>query len=877
MTFDLIQENARLEQEMIDSGIKRFMSNLKSTTVDKVTGKAKRNESQSAYGAAIMRETVRPLAEALIKFCEMSVGRPGRTPKAIDRLLDFDPYIAAFITSKTIIDSLSNPQKFVTLALSISKKLYDEEYFNELKDGQHVNPKTGDTIDSKLWYNTLEQDLNKRGSRNYTHRAAVLRNFGKKIGKPQVISDSDLSSQAEIGKCLIDLFALETGLIEKIVETKGNRRIAYVYPSALAEETIHDLINDMQDMQPDAGPMVVEPLLWSDPWNGGYRNSKLRERNPLIHSKSKLQYAMMKGYDYNPLNSMCQSAWRINTDMLEVLRTEASKAYSDIIPSAEPMLPAKCPIHLPEIPKGRKGKVIRKKWFDSLTKEDRETFFKWKDDARQTYTDDKKRFSQRSQLSRILKLALKYIKYEAIWFNHFLCYRGRKYAIGTLSPQGCDYAKAVIEPKDSELLGPHGLKWMKIHLTGVYGYDKVTIEERIQWCKDNQEAIHAVADDPFGSVYDFWKGADKPFQFVAACKELSRVWKEIKAGFPAEYCHSRMIAAQDGSCNGIQHFSAMLMDEVGGSAVNLINRSSKPNDIYGDVSTEVLPILNAEKDPELIPLAGVLKALTIDRSTCKRQTMIIPYGGTMESCKDYSRDWVVERLSKLKKGNDKDKRLVKRAEIYGFKKLGGYLATAVWKALQKVVVGSLEAMKFIQACSRAVVAGEKGDKNGELLYWTTAIGFPVVQDVKQTRDLIIDTRLCGKMQMSCQVPLNKIDKAAMRTKIAPNFVHSYDSCHMSMAINYAREKFGINFFACIHDSYGTHVGKSEELAIAIRESFIDLYTNHEPLKAFWEHCKTLWEQYENPAVKKFPTWESIEICMGNLDINEVRKSKTFFL
>ena len=38
----------------------------------------------------------------------------------------------------------------------------------------------------------------------------------------------------------------------------------------------------------------------------------------------------------------------------------------------------------------------------------------------------------------------------------------------------------------------------------------------------------------------------------------------------------------DGSCNGLQNFSAMLRDEVGGKAVNLIP-SDKPQDVYMEV------------------------------------------------------------------------------------------------------------------------------------------------------------------------------------------------------------------------------------------------------------------------------------------------------
>uniref|UniRef100_UPI002FBEC18E DNA-directed RNA polymerase n=1 Tax=Escherichia coli TaxID=562 RepID=UPI002FBEC18E len=48
--------------------------------------------------------------------------------------------------------------------------------------------------------------------------------------------------------------------------------------------------------------------------------------------------------------------------------------------------------------------------------------------------------------------------------------------------------------------------------------------------------------------------------------------------------------AFDGSCSGIQHFSAMLRDEVGGLAVNLLP-SETVQDIYGIVAKKVNEIL----------------------------------------------------------------------------------------------------------------------------------------------------------------------------------------------------------------------------------------------------------------------------------------------
>jgi DNA-directed RNA polymerase len=50
---------------------------------------------------------------------------------------------------------------------------------------------------------------------------------------------------------------------------------------------------------------------------------------------------------------------------------------------------------------------------------------------------------------------------------------------------------------------------------------------------------------------------------------------------------SGLPVAQDGSCNGLQHFSALLRDEIGGKAVNLIP-GDVPEDVYQRIADKVL-------------------------------------------------------------------------------------------------------------------------------------------------------------------------------------------------------------------------------------------------------------------------------------------------
>jgi DNA-directed RNA polymerase len=103
----------------------------------------------------------------------------------------------------------------------------------------------------------------------------------------------------------------------------------------------------------------------------------------------------------------------------------------------------------------------------------------------------------------------------------------------------------------------------------------VPFADRIQWVKDHQEQILDSALQPLDGQR-FWTEADSPWSALAACFEWAGY---VMTG--TEFV-SHLPIALDGSCNGLQNFSAMLRDPVGGKATNLIPQE-KPADIYTQV------------------------------------------------------------------------------------------------------------------------------------------------------------------------------------------------------------------------------------------------------------------------------------------------------
>ncbi|MFO7945906.1 MAG: DNA-directed RNA polymerase, partial [Armatimonadota bacterium] len=99
--------------------------------------------------------------------------------------------------------------------------------------------------------------------------------------------------------------------------------------------------------------------------------------------------------------------------------------------------------------------------------------------------------------------------------------------------------------------------------------------------------------------------------------------------------------AADGSCNGLQNFSALLRDKVGGKATNLLP-TDIPEDIYSEVASVVTKKLKEKAlDPEDTHAAEWLR-IGVSRKITKKPVMTLPYGSTLSSCTESVEEWLME-------------------------------------------------------------------------------------------------------------------------------------------------------------------------------------------------------------------------------------------
>jgi DNA-directed RNA polymerase len=313
-------------------------------------------------------------------------------------------------------------------------------------------------------------------------------------------------------------------------------------------------------------------------------------------------------------------------------------------------------------------------------------------------------------------------------------WRGRLYAVPVdLNPQGEDAVRALLTFSEGKALDERGAFWLAVHGANSFGEDKVSFEDRVEWVRTNEDAILKSAADPHHETW--WRGADAPWQFLAFCFEWA-AFKQHGIGYV-----SHLPVSLDGTCNGLQHFSAMLRDEQGGSAVNLMP-SDTPHDIYAKVAERVVQTLSEDADP----LAEKWLGIGVDRKLVKLAVMTLPYGAG-----DYTRgDQIKEYLEDLR---PKAIRTSPRERNYLVKK-------HVTPAIEAMVPSARKAMQWLQEVALAMAAKDLP------VQWQTPTGFVVQQSYHKQDSVLVKYR--GK-KIQHRMPTEKFTVDAKDNRLGPRW------------------------------------------------------------------------------------------------------------
>jgi Autographiviridae RNA polymerase len=525
---------------------------------------------------------------------------------------------------------------------------------------------------------------------------------------------------------------------------------------------------------------------------------------------------------YGAINALQRTPWQVNEDVFVVL-DELWNARSGLadLPLQDPLPTPPPPDFLPN-----EGRSMTKEERAALTEDQRAYFKRWKRQIRDIRKANARARCKVVATSKMLVVAQLMKPHERFYFPHQLDWRGRAYALPLfLNPQGPDLARGLLRFAEAREVGESGGFWLACHGAKCFGVDKVAFDQRRDWVFEHSDAIVNVAQDPLSDLW--WTEAGEPWQFLAFCLE----WAEFAAsGFSPAY-RSRLPISMDGSCNGLQHFSAMLRDPEGAAATNLVP-AEKPQDIYQRVADRVqerlYDLIEASEDRgrwgqvpdgqvEAVYARQWMDSGLIDRSLVKRQVMTLPYGVTRYGM----RDQLDAHCRKEKIDLGKHFEDILPAMVFFTDELLG--------AIHETVEAAAHAMGWLQECARIA--------NEDLLplMWTSPSGFPVRQHYPERKSRQVRTLLLGSMRKFSLFEENwkSIERRQMVAGIAPNFVHSLDAAHLMLTVVAAEEEERRSMaWAMVHDSFGTHAGDAETLALTLRQQFVRMYEEHDVLAEF---------------------------------------------
>ena len=524
------------------------------------------------------------------------------------------------------------------------------------------------------------------------------------------------------------------------------------------------------------------------------------------------------------VNIMQKTEWVINKPVFDVLETCILNSYQL----------GKLPINPEDIP-------LPPKPFDIAINKEAKT--KWKREASNVYKERAKSKSKYIQIRQILEEAKKFLDI-GFWYPYQLDFRGRIYPKSPmLSPQSADYARALIKFKFGKPMATEeAFNNFAVAGAGLFGEtDKEELSIRRQWVIDNADKIISTANSPLQDTW--WCEADKPFSFLAWCIEYRDF---AETDFDPKFITTLPIHS-DCSNSGLQHYSAMMRDEVGGKATNLVP-SNKPNDVYGLVAEKVIDKLKQETNP----MAKQWLEYGIDRKICKKPVMCLPYSLTQYSCRQYIQDHVEKELVENNKPHNFGDDLFKSTY---------YLTKIVWKSINEVIVGAKDIMKFLKDVAK-LVASENLP-----VAWTSPLGLPIMMSAYKKESKRVKTKMGDSIiKLSVSSETEEIDRRKTQQSICPNLIHQLDSSVLSLSVVKGSE-LGIDNFSLIHDSFGVLAPDADNMSLALREAFCEIYSKD--ILANW--AMEMKQMLSEKNQKKFPPLPE----KGNLDLEQVKKSIFF--
>ena len=790
-------------------------------------------------GARIVEEISRRLMMSVKAYKKARTARrsTGITPRqrAQGVLKHINTSVAVALTIETMINATAS-QRYHTAARmrgAVGRALRNHIY---LAAHAKANP---------VMFRQVRKSISELLTKDKGRVESVLESIRSDEGSlpfEMAVSDEDcMVAGAAMAELLLEVApdVFELHQITDFNKRGSNKTTSYLRFTHEFSESMENIEALFAEVTPLHLPITEKPLTWTDQTDGGFYDNLLRRR-PIMGTRSSAQLAAMSENPcpevYSAINTIQGVGWRVNED---VLLTFEHYADSPFVPESLDV-PSNSPPVKPEYPG------------DDIREEKGAAWRHYANGMRQYHRDIQGWDRRRAEVGRMLYLARMYQERGVPhYLVHGIDFRGRIYPTSSaLNYQGDDLNRALCYFDEAKPIETQdAADWYLVHGANCWGNDKVSFVERVRWCHDNKANIQAVADDPLDCTW--WHGADKPWMFLAWCLEAASFITNPRPGFL-----SRIPVSMDGSNNGLQIYSLLLRDEVGGVATNCAP-TARPSDIYQDVADTTTHELQkiAHEDSVGGQHARSWLALCggkIPRKATKRVVMTDVYGSTMYSRQHYVSEWYFDIVRRKKMDPPPFEPRTTYAATW-------WLAQRITDALNKVVTAAQAAMAWLRAV--ADIAASQGVH----LQWTAPTGLVVKQQYLKGTSRKVEIICRRKIKVYLRDWTSEVDKKRNANGLCPNFIHSLDAAAAALTINRAAEA-GVTGFMFIHDSYGCHASDAPTLARVLREVYTDMFSTDLMASLAAEFSAQLAPGTELPPLPE----------KGTLNINELSGSKYFF-
>lgn len=470
--------------------------------------------------------------------------------------------------------------------------------------------------------------------------------------------------------------------------------------------------------------------------------------------------------------------------------------------------------------------------------------------------------------------------------------------------------------------------WLRISGSNKWGNDKVSFEDRIKFIDDMHDEIMSIAKDPKSNTLWADADEPFPFlQFCFEYAE-AYTYRVMHNGSIVGYEGRGYRVEVDGSFNGLQHYSAA-MRAPEGRYVNLTNsdKPSDMYQVVADKVTPRLKEIAEEttEDYEYTLQDDVYTAkptksamarlwleycrrmqgddvayedIKMNRKLTKGGVMLYVYGAThhgianksMKTIEDDYKKYTSVGLDKscsiftsldIVEEIEKDGHKVKKASFD--KSLAFFLGSLIYDAIVELVPTTNATMQVFRDWAKAVVYtySKKVDKKtkaesfyrdtstqNSVVRFSTPLGLSVQESYLEykTESKQVMISVTGQNIRMYKINVTgKIDNKHSVSALPPNIVHSIDAAHCQLTILNSYNKYNVRHFCTIHDSYGALLADINNMRNCIRDSFVQLHSEHDIFEDIRKDLQSLTAEPLMPLPAR-----------NDLDLEEVKKSTYMF-